>query len=176
MIRASLLLSVFALLIFNSCSHKAERINELSKEQEDSVVIAKFCNITDSSFPEKLYNIEDAPKNESIIIPAGKLYQGMTLEECIAKWGTPTFCLPYNECGSCRLKPHNFFFMMCIEMDFPLYVSKDYTHLLAGWNVNINQFRGLEIEFVVVGNQAYAFAAYYYTSWDDEKLWEYPCA
>ena len=158
-----------------ACSDKKNQEIELTKEQKDSIVVAQYCDFA-NDFLAPVMKPEQAPKEESIISPPGHLYQGMTFKECIEKWGTPKFCKVFNDQGHGKSKGDENYYCMCLEEWGPLYASGKHSHIFASWNVNINQFRGLEIEFVVVGNQAYAFAAYYYTSWDDEKLWEYPCA
>lgn len=162
-------------LSFIACNSGGSHSKILTKEQIDSITVAKFYDMANGFFANPVSDLDHVPNDKSLIVLSSDIFQGMTLTECIDRWGPPSYCIPYNDCGEARCKPKENFFTMCLEQEYPLYVSKEYSHIFAHWDVNIKQFGGLDVEFVVIGNQAYAFAAYLFTSWNDDAFWELPC-
>lgn len=169
-----ILILLMIILSLGSCNSGSKHSLTLTKKQTDSIEIAKYCDMSNDFFGGIVTrNLDQVPIDAVMIFLPGEQYQGMTLKECVDRWGAPSYCMPFNDCDVGRNKRNQFFYCICLKEDYPLYISRTHSHIFAHWDVSIKQFGGLDIEFVVVDNQAYAFALYLFTSWDDFE--ELPC-
>ena len=169
-----ILILLMIALTLDSCISGSKQSLTLTKKQTDSIEIAKYCEMSNDFFGHNVTrDLDQVPNNAVMIYLPGEQYQGMTLKECVDRWGAPSYCMPFNDCDEGRYKDNPLFHYMCLEDEYPLYISRTHSHIFAHWDVSIKQFGGLDIEFVVVGNQAFAFALYLFTTWDD--FWELPC-